>query len=217
VTPAERGDGAVAEDRRQTQRRAPIQDRSRGRVERMLVVAAELIAAKGSDALRMAEVAEKAEVSIGTIYQYFPDKSAIVRTLAERYNSQGRECIRTELGKVHDREGLGTAFAGLVDTYYGMFLAEPVMRDIWSGTQADKALRDLDLADSRANGAVLGEILARLWPAADRAELVALAVLTMQLGQATMRLAISVERAEGDALVAAFKRMALRELLADKN
>ena len=36
----------------------------------------------------------------------------------------------------------------------------------------------------------------------------------MNLGEATMRLAISVERKEGDALVAAFKQMALRELSA---
>lgn len=34
----------------------------------------------------------------------------------------------------------------------------------------------------------------------------------MSLGEATMRLAISVERAEGDALVEAYKRMVLREL-----
>ena len=29
------------------------------------------------------------------------------------------------------------------------------MRDIWSGTQADKALRQLELADSRANAEFL--------------------------------------------------------------
>jgi hypothetical protein len=37
----------------------------------------------------------------------------------------------------------------------------------------------------------------------------------MYLGNATMRLAISLERTEGDALVDTFKRMTLRELLAE--
>jgi hypothetical protein len=37
----------------------------------------------------------------------------------------------------------------------------------------------------------------------------------MSLGEATMRLAISVGPEEGRALVAAYKRMVLRELLAD--
>jgi hypothetical protein len=37
----------------------------------------------------------------------------------------------------------------------------------------------------------------------------------MQLGEATMRLAISVDRSEGDGLVEAYKRMALREIAPD--
>jgi len=193
-------------------RRAPMQRRSRERVERILAAAAALIADGGSDALRMSEVAEMAGVSIGSLYQYFPDKAAIIRTLAERYNAQGRACIEAALAEVRTVEGLCEAFAGLVDAYYAMFLAEPVMRDIWSGTQADGALRDGELANSRANGALLAEVLSRLRPDADRAELASLALLIMHLGEATMRLAISVDRAEGDALVAAYKRMALNEL-----
>ena len=193
-------------------RRAPTQRRSRERVERMLEAAATLIAKAGSDAMRMSEVAELAGVSIGSLYQYFPDKAAIIRMLAERYNAEGRACIAAELANVRDMGGLREAFDRLIDIYYARFLAEPVMRDIWSGTQADKALRDIDLADSRANGAALAEVLRRLRPAADLAELATSAFLLIHLGEATMRLAISVERAEGDALVAAFKQMMLREL-----
>ncbi|WP_343718014.1 TetR/AcrR family transcriptional regulator [Inquilinus sp.] len=193
-------------------RRAPSQRRSRERVERILAVATELIAAQGSDALRMAEVAAKAEISIGSLYQYFPDKAAVIRALAERYNAEGRACIEEGLREVRDAAGLRRAFGTLIDTYYGLFLAEPVMRDIWSGLQADKGLREIDLEDSRINGRVLAAALARIDPAADPAELSIRALLVMQLGEATMRLAISVGREEGDALVEAYKRMALREL-----
>ena len=105
--------------------------------------------------------------------------------------------------------------AELIDIYYALFLAEPVMRDIWSGTQADKALRDIDLDDSRQTGSMLAAVLERLRPEADRAAIATKAFLIMNLGEATMRLAISVERQEGDALVAAFKQMALREFSAD--
>jgi len=193
-------------------RRAPSQRRSRERVERILAVATELIAARGSDALRMAEVAAKAEISIGSLYQYFPDKAAIIRALAERYSAEGRACIEEGLREVRDAAGLRRAFGALVDTYYGLFLAEPVMRDIWSGLQADKGLREIDLEDSRINGRVLADVLARIDPEADRADLFTRAFLVMQLGEATMRLAVSVGRDEGDALVEAYKRMALREL-----
>ncbi|WP_162146137.1 TetR/AcrR family transcriptional regulator [Inquilinus limosus] len=193
-------------------RRAPSQRRSRERVERILAVASELIAERGSDALRMGEVAAKAGISIGSLYQYFPDKAAIIRTLAERYNAEGRACIEEGLREVRDAAGLRRAFGRLIDTYYGLFLAEPVMRDIWSGLQADKGLREIDLEDSRINGRVLAEALARIDPKADPADLFTRAFLVMQLGEATMRLAISVGRDEGDALVEAYKRMALREL-----
>lgn len=196
-------------------RREPSQRRSRERVERILAVATGLIAAQGSDALRMAEVAAKAGISIGSLYQYFPDKAAIIRTLAERINAEGRACIEDGLRGVRDAAGLRDAFGRLVDTYYGLFLAEPVMRDIWSGLQADKGLREIDLEDSRINGRVLAEVLARIDPGADRAGQFTRAFLVMQLGEATMRLAISVGRAEGDALVEGYKRMALHELAAE--
>src|SRR5262249_8998690 len=153
--------------------------------------------------------------SIGSLYQYFPDKGAIIRTLAERYNAQGRACIAEALAPVRDKAGLRRAFGGLIDTYYGIFLAEPVMRDIWSGIQADKALQEIEGEDSRANGALLADAMARARPRADRAGLENTAFLVMQLGEATMRLAVSVDRRQGDALVEGYKRMVLREIAPD--
>jgi len=200
------------EDARPALRRRPMQQRSRERVAKILDCAATLIAERGSDAMRMSELAQMAGISIGSLYQYFPDKSAIVRALAENYNAQGRSCIEAGLAGVRTMDEFLEAFGGLIDTYYGIFLAEPVMRDIWSGTQADKSLRAIDLADSRANGNLLAGTLTRVNPTADRPDLEATAFLIMQLGEATMRLAISVERGEGDLLVAAYKRMALAEL-----
>ncbi|KXF75332.1 TetR family transcriptional regulator [Paramesorhizobium deserti] len=195
-------------------RKQPTQQRSRERVERMLEAAAALIAEKGSDALKMGEVAERAGVPIGSLYQFFPDKSAIILTLAERYNALSRECIGEGLADVRDMAGLERAFTELVDTYYEMFLAEPVMRDIWSGTQADKALRENELADSRIIGGMLADVLMRLHREGDREEIATTAFLIMSLGEATMRLAISVTREEGQAIVDAYKRMVLREMLA---
>lgn len=193
-------------------RRQPSQRRSREKVERVLDCATALIAGCGCDALRMSEVAARAGISIGALYQYFPDKSAVIRALAERCSAGGRHCIEEGLAGVRSLPAFRTAFGGLIDSYYAMFLAEPVMRDIWSGTQADPGLRQIELADSRANGRLLAEVLARLRPGADAARLESEAFLVMHLGEATMRLAVSVDRAEGDAMVAAYKEMALRQL-----
>jgi len=196
-------------------RRNPQQQRSRERVERILNAAKGLIERAGSDAMKMGELAELAEISIGSLYQYFPDKGAVIGALAERYNEEGRACICDALADVADAPGFRRAFGELIDIYYGLFLAEPVMRDIWSGTQADKSLRGIDLADSHENGAFVGAVLARIYPDADPADLLSRATLAMYLGTSTMRLAISVDRNEGDAYVANYKRMALAELLGD--
>jgi len=104
-------------------RRMPAQQRSRDRLERILSVASALIAEGGSDLMKMSEVADQAEISIGSLYQYFPDKSAIIGRLAERYHAASRRCIEEALAEVRDLEGLRKAFAGLVDQYYGIFLA----------------------------------------------------------------------------------------------
>ena len=130
-------------------RRTPRQQRGRERVERLLEAASRLIAEKGSDALRMSEVAAGAGVSIGSLYQYFPDKAAILRTLAERYLAEDRVCIAEALSAVREPGDLPAAFAGLLDIYYRVCLAEPVRREVWSGTQADPQLRTLMLAENR--------------------------------------------------------------------
>lgn len=196
-------------------RRMPSQKRSRERVERMLAAASGLIAERGSDALKMREVAERAGVPIGSLYQFFPDKSAVIRALAERITFEGRACIAGALAPVRTVGDLLRAFCDLVDTYYALFLAEPVMRDIWSGTQADGTLRALELADSRASAALLAEALLAAQPGREREAAERTAFFVWQLGEAAVRLAVSVGRQEGDAMIDAYKRMALRELLGD--
>lgn len=194
-------------------RRVPTQARSRERVERMLASATSLIAQKGSDAVRMSEVAEAAGVSIGSLYQFFPDKPSLIRTLAERYNAHGVACVQAELAHVASEAELRAALDRVVDGYYEMFLAEPVMRDLWWATQADKSLQDVDAADMEAHTALLRDVLVRLRPDHDPAALVTLALLTMQLLATAVRLAITVDRAQGDDIVAAFKRMLPGNLL----
>ena len=192
-----------------------MQKRSRERVERMLTAALELIAIKGSDALRMSEVADRAGVPIGSLYQFFADKTAIIHRLAERCAEESRTCIADGLADIRDVEGLKRAFSALYDTYYELFLAEPARRDIWFAVQADKDLRALEIAESRYNGAVLAELLKRLRPEADPAALETSAFLIMSLGEATLRLAVSVDPVEGRLLMDGYKRVALKELLGD--
>jgi AcrR family transcriptional regulator len=65
-------------------RRRPMQRRSVERFERMLDACAELLDDVGYDAMTTSEVARRAGVPIGTLYQFFDGKQALARALAER-------------------------------------------------------------------------------------------------------------------------------------
>jgi AcrR family transcriptional regulator len=197
----------------QAVRRKPTQQRSRERQERILAMATQLIADKGSDQLKMSEIAERSEISIGSLYQYFPDKSSVIRTLAERYNAESRRCITEAMEAVEDAQGLHAAYSQLLDQYYEIVMATPVMRDIWSGMQADKQLLQLELGESRVAGALLAQAMLRVFPESDEQQVQESAFLIWHLGEATMRLAVTCAPEEGRALVEAFKRLSLREVM----
>ncbi len=76
-------------------RRVPVQARSRERVERILDAAAQLLSDEGYDAVKTNLIAKRAGVSIGSIYQFFPNRFAIFNALADRQ----REKIATALSK----------------------------------------------------------------------------------------------------------------------
>jgi AcrR family transcriptional regulator len=66
------------------QRRSPKQARARATCDAILEAASQIFERDGADGFNTNAVAERAGVSIGTLYQYFPDKTAILLAAAER-------------------------------------------------------------------------------------------------------------------------------------
>lgn len=66
-------------------RRQPRQARSQERVNRILDVAEQMFVEEGVEVTTTNAIASRAEVPIGTLYQFFGDKTAILYALAERY------------------------------------------------------------------------------------------------------------------------------------
>jgi AcrR family transcriptional regulator len=195
-------------------RLVPAQKRSRERFERILEGAVEILAEKGSEAFRMSDIVERTGVAFGSLYQYFPDKTAIIGTLAERYNAIGRDCVRRDLSAVTRARDLHPALCRIVDSYYQMFIDEPVMRDIWQATQADRALQKLDEEDVAYLSGLLSEALLRVAPDASAPALAALSQLIMTLIAAAVRHAITLSPREARRMLAQFKRMLPNDLAA---
>jgi AcrR family transcriptional regulator len=93
-----------------SQRRQPKQARSRELVERILTSAGELFAGQGYPNVTTNHIAEQADVSVGSLYQFFADKEEILAALQDKWT--------TRLGAELDerlRVGPGTDIAETVD------------------------------------------------------------------------------------------------------
>ena len=195
-------------------RLVPSQKRSRERFERILACAAEVMVEKGSEAFRMSDIVGRTGVPFGSLYQYFPDKTAIIGTLAERNNAIGRDCVCRDLSMIKRPKDLHPALCRITDSYYQMFLDEPVMRDIWQATQADRALQKLDEEDGAFLAGLLSDAVRSIAPHAYAPALSAFSQLTMILIASAVRHAITLPPKEGRRVLALFKQMLPKDLSA---
>ena len=73
---------------RSAPRKRPLQERSKATVETILEAAAHVLVTSGYEGTTTKAVAERAGVSIGSLYQYFPSKEALVAMLLERFHQR---------------------------------------------------------------------------------------------------------------------------------
>ena len=87
----------TAKAARTSVRRRPKQRRARQTVEAVLDAVVRLLKRDGSQAITTNRIAEVAGVSIGSVYQYFPDKRAIFTALHQRHVDQIDRMVQTKL------------------------------------------------------------------------------------------------------------------------
>lgn len=82
---------------RTTPRKLPQQDRSKVTVEAILIATARILTKFGYEKANTNRIAELAGVSIGSLYQYFPNKEALITALAEQHVNTMMEIIESKL------------------------------------------------------------------------------------------------------------------------
>jgi AcrR family transcriptional regulator len=138
-------------------RRVPVQGRSVARVARMLDACAELVDELGYDGLTTTLLAERAEVAIGSVYQFFPDKRAIVQALTMRNLEAYLQRLGTRIAEERCTDWWDAVDAA-IDEYIAMHRTTPGFRTLHFGDVVDIHLLD----DERDNNAVIVEQLAAL-------------------------------------------------------
>jgi AcrR family transcriptional regulator len=78
-------------------RKNASQDRSRATVDALVEATARILVREGFDKASTNRIAEVAGVSVGSLYQYFPSKEALVVAVIERHSREIRDAVRGEL------------------------------------------------------------------------------------------------------------------------
>jgi AcrR family transcriptional regulator len=85
-----------------TPRKLPRQDRSRVTVEAILEATTRILVEEGYDKANTNRIAERAGISIGSLYQYFPNKESLIAALMEQHATEMAELIETKLDRLFD-------------------------------------------------------------------------------------------------------------------
>ncbi|MFW9259287.1 TetR/AcrR family transcriptional regulator [Nostoc sp. CALU 546] len=127
-----------------TMRRQPKQARSQERVHHILDVAEQLFIEFGYEQTTTRAIATRAAIPVGSLYQFFPDKEALVRALADRYFEQEYQIfvqLHTELAKADIAtyvERMVNAFEDFAQQHLGYRAVLGQLIDLMTLTDASK-------------------------------------------------------------------------------
>jgi len=84
-------------------RKRASQERSRATVDALIEATARILVRDGFDRASTNRIAQEAGVSVGSLYQYFPGKEALVAAVIERHNRDLIEVVRDALAEVAEQ------------------------------------------------------------------------------------------------------------------
>jgi AcrR family transcriptional regulator len=149
-------------NQRLTPRKLPKQARSEATVEAVLEAAAQVFERHGYAAGTTNRIAERAGVSIGTLYQYFPNKDAILVALVHRHIAEGTAALGPHLQRLSCGASFDDVLPDIVDSMVAMHaLAPGLHRVLFEETQLPPTLRvELDALEDRLVDLAAGALAA---------------------------------------------------------
>src|ERR1700733_11654517 len=161
-------------------RRRATQARSKATVQRILDSAIALMIEKGAESVTMTEIAQRADVVIGSLYQYFADKSAIHRAILMHHNADVRLMLHSYMASVKTLDDVVQASQAAFEQYFALHQQDPLYNAIWSVVQTDAELQKIDIEDTLQNARYLKGILLPMLPGIDPDRVLATCAMLLQ-------------------------------------
>mgnify|MGYP001187710605 CR=1 FL=1 len=175
-------------------RRRPIQERSRRKFQALLSSAREALVQVGFDSFTCEEVASRAGVPIGTLYQFFANKYVLVCEL-DRQDAHGVieevERFAQKIPALDWPELLNDFLDHLAD----LWLRDPSRRAVWLATQATPATRATAAVNEREIARMIASVLAPLMPATERERRAFMAEVLVHVAYSMLNFSVSTGNA----------------------
>lgn len=186
----------------------PTQARSREKVQRILAATEQLALSNGSLNVKMTDVAKAARVAIGTLYQFFPSRTALMAKLFDEAMAPINTAMEQLLDQVDDFDMLTERLETLLGDHLVLVRSRPVLSLVWGSSAIAPEIQAADLRNTHKNTALLSARLRELLPThVDAQQLEATAMLVCHLWGAVVRLSASCDDAKAHLLVRQYAGM----------
>lgn len=129
-------------------------------VQVILEAAIRVLVKRGYDATTTTAIAEKAGISVGSLYQYFPNKEAIVATLVEVHARELVACVESTLAQVKGAD-LRSSIKALIHAGIDIHRLNPVLHRVLTEQVPHVGRIKLAMETTRALTERLTELLAQ--------------------------------------------------------
>lgn len=146
-------------EKKEMRRRNPKQRRARLTVDAVLDAVIRILKREGIAAVTTNHIAEVAGVSIGSVYQYFPNKGAIFSALHTRHVEQIDRVVQNTMME-HARSPLDTLLRAMVEAMIDAHRGDPELHDLLMHEVPHRGDGTMDFA-VRLHGVFLLSIQAR--------------------------------------------------------
>ena len=163
-------------------RKSPVQARSSASVDALLEATIQVLLSAGKEQLTTTKVALRAGVSVGTLYQYFPNKSALLQAALKRHLDEVTEAMERVC-----REQKGNTLQHMATALINAFL-DAKMRDAKTSVALYSVSSDVDGAKIvqqmgvRSNKAIVGMLSTAREPLTRDPQLVASMLQSAMVG-----------------------------------
>lgn len=186
-------------------RHRPVRERGRIRFEAILTAARELLAERGVEGFRIEDVAQRAGIPIGSVYQYFPNKFAVVVELDAQDTAALVEDVLSAAVRF-PADDWQRETDHLIDLISEHWAADPSRSAVWVAMRSNAATRSLAAEHSRALVSTLVPIVSELNPHLRAEAHVTIAEVVVEMCQSLLHFSVTDGR-PNPATVRELKRM----------